>query len=88
MCIRDSPTGALDAAWKAWQDAHAEGGDTLLHCQAGLSRSASAAYALLRKRFALSHPEALKRVVTPYTSHQFPMPDTLRSAETWVRRKS
>lgn len=79
------PPGALDAAWEAWQQADDEHGNTLLHCQAGLSRSASAAYALLRKRYGLSHAQALARVVTPITSQQYPLPPTLASAAEWVR---
>lgn len=79
------PAGALDAAWTAWQEAEVEGGDTLLHCQAGLSRSASAAYALLRRGYRLRHGVALARVVTPATDDQYPMKETLRSAADWVR---
>ena len=79
------PAGALDAAWDAWQLADIEGGDTLIHCQAGLSRSASAAYALLKKRYGLRHSEALSRVVTPSTAHQYPMKATLKSAADWTR---
>jgi hypothetical protein len=81
------PKGALDAAWDAYQMAAIEGGDTLIHCQAGLSRSASAAYALLRKRFGLRHAEALDRVVTPITDHQYPLTTTLRSAADWARSR-
>ena len=77
------PPGALDAAWAAWQNAEVHGGDTLLHCQAGLSRSASAAYALLRRGYRLRHGVALARVVTPRT--EYPMKETLRSAADWVR---
>lgn len=79
------PTGALDAAWTAWQQTDLDHGNTLIHCHAGLSRSASAAYALLRKRYGLSHAQALARVVTPFTSHQFPLRPTLASADAWVR---
>jgi hypothetical protein len=81
------PKGALDAAWDAWQLASLEGGDTLIHCQAGLSRSASAAYGLLRKRFGLRHAEAVARVVTPFTDHQYPLKATLKSAADWVRSR-
>ena len=81
------PDGALDAAWEAWQTADDEGGETLIHCQAGLSRSASAAYALLRLRYGLSYEQALARVVTPLTYHQFPLRVTLGSAHDWVKRQ-
>lgn len=81
------PIGVITAAWEAWQTAEAEGGETLLHCQAGLSRSASAAYALIRCRYGLSHEEALARVVTPLTAHQFPLRATLNSAREWLRNR-
>ena len=81
------PPGALNAAWDAWQLAALDGGDTLIHCQAGLSRSASAAYALIRRRYGLRHAEALSCVVTPYTAHQYPMRLTLASAYDWVKRQ-
>lgn len=81
------PDGALDAAWEAWQTADDEGGETLIHCQAGLSRSASAAFALLKLRYGLSDEEALARVVTPITAHQYPLRETLGSAAFWVRKQ-
>jgi protein-tyrosine phosphatase len=81
------PDDALEAAWEAWQTAEDEGGETLIHCQAGLSRSASAAYALMRLRYGLDHDTALARVVTPYTAHQYPMRLTLASAYDWVKRQ-
>jgi hypothetical protein len=80
------PQGALSAAWDAWQLAALDGGETLIHCQAGLSRSASAAYALIRRRYGLRHAEALSYVETPPTAHKFPLKPTLKSAEDWVKR--
>lgn len=59
-------------------------GPVLLHCKAGLSRSASAAYAVLRAHDGLSHEEALARV----KAHPaFPMAITLNSARAWVREQ-
>lgn len=59
-------------------------GPVLLHCHAGLSRSASAAYAMLRLVDRLDHEEALRRVkVVP----EYPMAETLKSARAWVAER-
>ena len=79
------PRGALSAIWTAWQMADVERGKTLIHCQAGLSRSASAAYALIRKRYGLPHEDALSRVEVPPHEGEYPMHVTLRSARAWVK---
>lgn len=76
------PSGALDQIAGAVSKRTADR-PALIHCQAGLSRSASAAYAVLRAEEGLSHEEALKRVRVP-GREEFPMPDTLRSARQWV----
>lgn len=76
------PEGALERIDAALSRAKAP---TLIHCQAGLSRSASVAYAMLRHRKHLSHDAALARVTTPGHGHQFPRPTTLASARTWVQ---
>lgn len=57
-------------------------GPVLIHCAAGLSRSVSAAYAVLRVSEGLSHDQALKRVKV---HKDYPLPDTLASARAWVR---
>lgn len=75
--------GTLDAMYRAYRTA--EGRPVLIHCQAGLSRSASAAYAMLRRRYRLSHDAALKRVQTPGYVGKFPLEGTLNSARTWAR---
>jgi protein-tyrosine phosphatase len=78
------PDGMLDALGRLAVDKIREG-PVLLHCQAGLSRSASAAYALLRAYGGLSHAEALRRVkVMP----EFPRSVTLASAREWVEKKA
>jgi predicted protein tyrosine phosphatase len=79
------PHGALDQAWAAWHAADLEGGETLLHCQAGLSRSASAAYAFMLMQYWLSPHEALKRVTVRGYEGTYPMERTLRSAAAWAR---
>lgn len=59
-------------------------GPTLVHCQAGLSRSASAAYAMLRLQDRLSHDEALRRVTL---EPGFPRTTTIASARSFVQRQ-
>lgn len=60
----------------------------LLHCAAGLSRSASMAYALLRVGKRMSHEEAMQRVLTPVAIERgYPMPMTLESARSWAERQ-
>ena len=56
-------------------------GPVLLHCAQGLSRSASVAYAMLR-RSGLDHATALQRVQVD-GFRQYPMTDTLESARAW-----
>ena len=80
------PPGALDAAYAAYQIALLEGGQCLLHCQAGLSRSASAAYAIMRRHYKLSHEAALHAVRVPAYRDHFPLPATLASARAWAKR--
>ena len=76
------PTETLDTAWEMYRACR--GRPFLLHCMAGLSRSASVAYALLRKQQGLEHEGALALVQTPGYAQQFPMPNTLASARYWV----
>ena len=59
----------------------------LVHCAAGLSRSASVAYALLRKHHGCVHVRALRRIQTPGCSG-FPMEQTLQSARAWAERST
>ena len=79
------PPGALDAVC-AFVTAHRGKGPVLLHCAAGLSRSASAAYAMLRVLDGLDHADALERVKTE-TNPEYPMTRTLNSARGWVQRQ-
>ena len=79
---RRFPSGHLDQIASAVRNRTADA-PALIHCQAGLSRSASAAYAIMRAEEGLSHSEALRRVQVP-DREEFPMADTLRSARQWV----
>jgi hypothetical protein len=74
------PEGALDTLARRVQAARRQG-PVLVHCQAGLSRSASSAYALLRKLSRVPHEEALRRVKV---MAGFPRKETLGSARRWV----
>jgi hypothetical protein len=84
------PAGFMDHVLPMVRSRLAAGLPVLVHCQAGLSRSASAAYAFLRVIFKLGIDEALQRVRIVPKGHpdhdDFPVPRTLRSAEAWVRR--
>jgi len=59
-------------------------GAVLVSCAAGVSRSASVAYALLRVVRELPHDEAFERVVC---SGGRPRPETLASAERWAAHR-
>ena len=78
------PVGLLDAAVSRVQQARAMG-HVLVHCQAGLSRSASTAYACLRVLDGLSHEEAFQRVYCG--EPDFPRKTTIGSARSWVQRQ-
>ena len=83
---RPIPKGVLDAVW-AFVVPELKRGKVLIHCQAGLSRSASAAYAVLRRLDRLDHAEALRRVRVPEdTWDAYPCKPTIHSAQRWVRR--
>ena len=60
-------------------------GPVLVHCAAGLSRSASVAYVVLRSEDHLTHDEALRRVAVPGIYPHYPHPTVLRSARAWLR---
>jgi hypothetical protein len=75
------PPGCLSAV-HALASAVRPRGKLLLHCQAGLSRSAGAAYALLRVQDRLPPREALRRV---QAMSGFPRTKNLQDAERWAR---
>jgi hypothetical protein len=59
-------------------------GPVLLHCAAGLSRSVSVAYAMIRATHNTGHREALALVKA---DPRFPLPETLGSAYDWVEAR-
>ena len=73
------PSGYLDRVYAEVLKAQ---GPVLLHCAQGLSRSASVAYAMLR-RSGLDHAEALTRVQVPH-GKGYPLKETLASAVAWA----
>ncbi len=78
--------GLLDTTWPFVFHALKKG-DVLIHCKAGLSRSASVAYAILRRLDRLDHEEALRRVRVPEdTMDAWPSQPVIRSAREWVWR--
>jgi len=76
------PEGLLEAV-EAVVRGNVQKGPVLIHCHAGLSRSASAAYAMLRVIWGLDHSEAYRRI---YAQSPYPMRETLASARQWVHR--
>lgn len=77
------PQGLLDMVAQVIRTRDKEDeGPILIHCQAGLSRSASAAYAMLRHFDEMSHEDAHARVSED--PEAWPMPDTLFSARKWA----
>lgn len=82
------PDGVLDEVLRKVRPAVLSGQSVLLHCAAGHSRSASAAYAMLRVGWGLSHDAALGRVVTEAgLAGGWPMPMTFASARRWADEK-
>lgn len=82
------PVSLLDAALGYYLDALGHG-PLLVTCAAGVSRSASVAYALLRVVGGLTHAEALVRVEIveehyDRTSTARPRSETLESARVWA----
>jgi len=78
------PELTLDIAWELYRKAR--GQPVLIQCAAGLSRSTSVAYALLRRHHGFSHERALRRVQVPGREGEYPMPRTLASARAWVHQ--
>ena len=81
------PDGVLDKIESYYRDAvqraETRPARVLFHCQAGVSRSASAAYAMLRVVHGLTSRESLRRV---FVMEGFPRKKTLDSAAEWANR--
>jgi hypothetical protein len=80
------PRGWLGAVVSAVSTARKHG-MVLIHCQAGLSRSASAAYAVLRVLDGLPHADAYERIKTDEGTNTWPRVETLGSARRFVERR-
>jgi len=78
------PAGALDVVAPLVERTLAINEPVLVHCAAGLSRSASIGYALLRRMHGLGHEDALARVYAG--DPNYPLLPTLNSARAWARR--
>lgn len=78
------PEGLLDAVVPLVAEVRRTG-PVLIHCRAGLSRSASVAYAVIRILHELNHRRALDRV---FAAPGWPVPNTLVSARAWVFEES
>ena len=74
------PHAILDAARALLPDAR-KAGPVLIHCRAGLSRSASVGYAMLRILEEMRHDRALERVKV---TRGYPIERTLHSARAWA----
>lgn len=59
-------------------------GPVLIHCAAGLSRSPSVAYGVLRRLHGLDHDTALGRVQVPGHEGRYPLKPTLGSVRAWL----
>jgi len=80
------PPGAMDQI-SAFVRRHRQRGPVLIHCQAGLSRSASAAAATLIRQDRLLAREALRRVRAGAGRPDLPRRATLDSALRWARNR-
>lgn len=82
------PDAVFDKIYSRVRLALLAGEKVLIHCAAGLSRSVSMAYAILRVGRGMSHEEALSFVTTEKGVRMgFPMRETLSSARRWAEEK-
>lgn len=82
------PPGLIDRVWREWQELRSrpEGPKMLISCQAGASRSASLAAALMVAQ-GLTEKEAVRRVRIAPDVTVFPRARTLESALNWAREQ-
>lgn len=85
---RPFPPLYLDRTLELFDQARAQEPErpVLFHCAAGMSRSPSAAYAILRVRYGVDHGEALLRVRLDGDA-SYPMPRTLDGAVAWAEEQ-
>lgn len=80
------PRGALDRI-ERFLHYHRHYGPVLIHCAAGLSRSASAAIAMLMLQDGLPVEEAARRVREGTGHTQFPLATTIESSLQWATKR-
>lgn len=78
------PDAVLERVLLAWRE---RSGPMLVHCHWGVSRSASAACAILIADLGLPEEEAIQRVSTP-GARNYPRAETLYSAVEWGARQA
>jgi hypothetical protein len=83
------PDAVFDKVYDRVRLALLAGEKVLIHCAAGMSRSVSMAYAVLRVGRKMSHEEALSFVTTEEGVRMgWPMRETLGSAKRWAEEKA
>lgn len=81
------PDAVLDGLTDYARRSLARGRTVLVQCFAGLSRSASVAYAILRSVYGLPDHEALRRIETTAAGVRWPRRETIESARRWAHKR-
>jgi hypothetical protein len=81
------PDRVLDALTDYAAQKLRRGVPVLVQCFAGLSRSASVAYAILRSVYGLPDHEALRRIETTTAGVRWPRRETIESARQWAFKR-